>query len=339
MFDIFNTSFNDTLENNNLNVYKTPLSRKNADLIFDFLNKSTEYIKFLSLRKTKIIESGRKTFVLGFLVNIYNLKKIYEEYILMDKLEFIPTFQQSQDPLESFFGRIRSKLGFNRNPTQEQFKSAFRKILINTEITSSKFANCRDQLNILHVSSKKPETDTNSISINISHLNNQQESFEPFNPNDCLLDVLKETTIVHFASDIEEKIRASNFKCSACLQVLNENSKVSKDSNVTKILKEIPCESTVYTCKVAEKYINIFLRRSKFDYDLLFDTIINAVDYKHIFPKSDFNQHTDPNHEQFFIQFIVEEFIRSRATHIARNLTESYSHGEKWEKILHFKGQ
>jgi len=54
-----------------------------------------------------------------------------------------------QDHLEFFFGSIRSLGGCNNNPTVRQFKSAFKKILIRSEVRDSALGNCIPVENIM----------------------------------------------------------------------------------------------------------------------------------------------------------------------------------------------
>lgn len=163
------------------------------------------------------------------MVNIHNIREIYEEYVDTELLANLPTYQLSQDPLESFFGRIRNSLGTNTNPTVEQFKAAYRKNLLNLEIQSSIFSNCRDQLNILTVSSKKNDLADRFV---ISEIRDQIEFEFDFNPNDQLLDPFRETLIVSVAAEIESRIRKATYKCTPCAMVLVENNKISDDINI-----------------------------------------------------------------------------------------------------------
>lgn len=57
--------------------------------------------------------------------NVYVIKTTYLKYILMHKL--------SQDHLELFFGAIRSKGGFNNNPTAREFKASYKRVLVHNE--------------------------------------------------------------------------------------------------------------------------------------------------------------------------------------------------------------
>lgn len=331
-FDIFNTGYKDTLQNNNNNIFKTPLNIDSGNEIFKCLDETAEYVKKLKFQNTNVLDSTKKTGFLGILINIHNLKAIYSELIVTSKLESIPTFHLSQDPLESFFGRVRSKCGFCTNPTIDQFKSAYRIISINSEITSSHFANCADNLDIFTVSSAKK---TSSQDVDTE----KDIIFEEVSPNDILLDPCKEATIVKIASDIETGIHKANFKCSQCLDVLNENDKISDDVNVLKHIQSPPCHSTVHICKIADKYLNIFMKR-EYDYNRLFLSVVNAIESQNMYPSTDFSTH--PTHEDFFVQHIAEEYIRRKSNYIAesRTLEERMARSKnRLRKIRHFQGK
>lgn len=84
-----------------------------------------------------------------------SVKMLYEDLVETGKISHLPVYLLNQDPLESFFSRIRAFncLGSNDNPTDPQFCSAYRKNLVKNEITASAFAKCKDELDILTVSS------------------------------------------------------------------------------------------------------------------------------------------------------------------------------------------
>lgn len=319
LFDILNAGHNDDLENNNNNKFKIPLSQKTAQYVLPFLDRSVEYIKSLKLAGTNILKSPKKTGFLGFIIDIKVLKLVYEEYIAIGELDQIPTFNMSQDPLESFFGRVRSKCGNNDNPTVEQFKSAYRKILVNKEIAASIHANCKDKLNIFFVSStgnikaSQAETELDELHVDI-------DTADPFTYNDNVLDAYEEATVCQIASDIEKKIRLmANFQCEFYMNVLNENEKVSIDIFEKEEEQFRPCISTVFICRVAKKYLDIFKNKIAFDYARLIITIKKQMRYKIMFEGSDFSSHCD--HKEYLVNYIIEEFIRIRATYIARDLT------------------
>lgn len=172
----------------------------------------------------------------------------------------------------------------------------------------------------------------------IDELNNEQ--FEPFSSNDYLLDSYKEATICSIASEVEETIRnVGRFNCVDCLNVFNENDKVNSTMKAA-THDRIPCISTVYVCKVAEKYLNIFIARPKFEYKLMLQTIFEAIDYENLYLRSNFQTHLE--HKDFFAEIIVELFLRKRATSIARAKTleeQQQMMRNKLNKTIHFVGQ
>lgn len=335
LFDILNTGHKDTLNNNNNNLFKAPLSVESALNILPYLDECLGYLKGLKLNGIQITKSLKKTGFLGFIINIFSLKSIYDEYLTTGKLERIPTFILSQDMLESFFGRLRAKGGFNDNPTVEQFKSAYRKTLINDQLSSSSRANCDDQLSIYHSKSSKKCRQEDRIPDNGVA---QYDSLESFCSNDYLLDACQDATICGIASRIEHTIRTKGiFHCRLCLNIFNENGKIE---NTHGDHSKIPCISTVYICQVAYKYLNIFKAHLKFEYDLLVEKILDEIDYNNTYSNSDFSQHEI--HKNYFVDCMVGEFLRVQLTEIAKAITlkeRGLLMRHKLKKIIHFSGQ
>ena len=56
--------------------------------------------------------------------------------------EYVLTYRFSQDTLEMYFSKIRSRFGWNNNPTALQFKYALRSLLLKNKIEAPKTANC-----------------------------------------------------------------------------------------------------------------------------------------------------------------------------------------------------
>lgn len=134
LFDVLNSN---KFETNPKNVHKNAINLASADFIFNFLNEVSEYLKKINIRGIPATQSGKKTGFLGFLMNISSVKSIYHEYVETGKLDYLMTYQLSQDPLESLFSRMRTINGNNDNPTSIQFTSALRKTRIHNETKSS----------------------------------------------------------------------------------------------------------------------------------------------------------------------------------------------------------
>lgn len=332
LFDIFNSK-----ESDSPTTFKNMLTKNSSKEIFTFLDQTAEYLKSLQLKKKNILQSQKKTGFKGFLINIMNLKSLYNLYVETDLIDGIPTFQISQDLLESFFGRIRSLNGCSDNPTVTQFTSAFRKLLIHNEITSSDFANCEDNLSIFSVSSRRKTHQKENDDLPTP----DDEVFEameeiPINENNFLMDCCEELTISSIASSIEKKIQLSGrFECE-CVNVLKLNEKVS---GLTVGETIAPCLSTLYACKIANTCFNQCRNQLTFNYDALLIRVLECLDFENIF--TDYFM-CDESHKIGFIKYIVEEFIRLQATYIAKNITlveQKVMCRNFLKKKIHFLGQ
>jgi len=124
--------------------------KKNIIEINTFYEEFSNYIKNLQLVENKngqvinvpVLKSARKTGFLGFLICFESLNSLYNNYLKYDLLEFLCFYKLSQDHIELFFGIIRSYGGHNDNPTARQFRSAYRKLLINAKIKDESLGNC-----------------------------------------------------------------------------------------------------------------------------------------------------------------------------------------------------
>lgn len=101
-------------------VFKSALNPDNSEAVFSLYNQIQQYLTSLKFNRKFCVDSRRKTGYVGFLINMISIKHLYEEYVLSGILPFLPTFYLTQDPLESFFSRVRSLLGSNDNPTIQQ---------------------------------------------------------------------------------------------------------------------------------------------------------------------------------------------------------------------------
>lgn len=342
LFDIFNS-----IDSSSKTIFKETIKQSSANAVFAFLDQTSTYLRSLKINGKNVLKTKKKTGFNGFLINIESLKGIYAEYVETGLLAEISTYQLSQDSLESLFSRVRSLNGNNDNPNVIQFTSAFRKIHIQNEITSSQFANCADKLKIFSVSSRRPNANSakrladNSLSyhINVPPQEEDEEHLQTLelNENDFLMDCCEEITIASIAGSVEQKIlEFGRFECE-CKSVLLQNEKVTEltisNNNIT------PCESTVHVCKVANICFNHCRNQICFDYETLIGKIMNVIDFDNIFSKFFV---CDISHKKGFVKYIVQEFIRLQATYIAKNLTlieQKILCRKQLKKKIHFLGQ
>lgn len=358
-FDILNSD-EDVPEN----VYKTPINSNNLDsksTVFNFIDDMMDYIDGLTYKGRPILSSMRSTGFLGFKSNFTALKMIVEEFVDTKIIERFRTVSVQQDYVESFFGRIRSGLGNNTNPTQEQFCAIFRRILINKELTCSALANCVDKLDILTIPSsktnKKKQSEPNYIMINefanvySEESENIEENIEDIvfdenieEPMESINEISEVLGIANVAGTIETLIeRNKKFNCEHCSTIFEINEKIDPNLFVKQNKNSLPCKSSLDICKISNnemsKYLNS-VHESRFDFVYLFNKIKTKISIDNLFIDTDFEH--ERNHRIFIVDLIIEEFVRIRAVQRARQITlnqhKSLVRSLKTHDI-HFAGQ
>lgn len=352
VFDIMNTGKNTT----HTNIFKNAINPLTANQIFAYFNEVIHYLRNITLpncekeKKTKgkrklierkkVVESKKATPFRGCIINMINLRFIYEEIVGTKIMDYLPTRKLNQDLLESFFGRIRSCLGFNDNPTVQQFGAAFRKIIINNDIKSSELANCQDilSLDILTVTSKRKnqnEYPTNTPETKMENTN----GFKNAGNENYVLNDLETVSVAHLAGLIETKIvEKARFSCAGCLKIFAENDKIPHSSQLK--LNNVPCQSTFDICSIAFKHVQKLAVDSSYTYEELLNDISSEFDINTAFARTSFERHED--HKEYFVTFIAEEYIRAQANYIARKVTlqeQEILLGNRAKKIRQSNGQ
>lgn len=98
-----------------------------------FLERSASILSSLQdVRGNKIIESIKKTGFMGFFCNTSALFNLADNLLFSSEsdFQFLLTYKLSQDFIEIFFNAIRSRNGWNINPTAQQFKNSYRQLLV-----------------------------------------------------------------------------------------------------------------------------------------------------------------------------------------------------------------
>lgn len=340
IFDIMNSNKKKT----HLNIFKNPINPQTAHTIFAYFSKATDYLRKIKLPDGKyVIHSRKKTGFRGFIINMANFQSMYSEIVGSEIMDDLPTHIFSQDMLESFFGRIRSCLGSNDNPTVQQFAAAFRKIVVNNDIKSSEKANCEDtlSLDILSVSTRP--------NLNVNHNEHhsiptetepvEADKTERTETDEFVLNDLEAKSVAHLAGIIEGKVaEKGRFSCAKCRNIFSENDKISQ--SLRSGLKTIPCQTTFEICCSARKHIDKLTTDSFYTYKDLLDDSLKQLDYNTAFSKTNFDGHN--NHKQHFVLFIVEEYVRAQANYIAKKVTlqeQQILLGNRAKKIRQLKGQ
>ncbi|EFA01018.1 Transposable element P transposase-like Protein [Tribolium castaneum] len=244
--------------------YKKPLSPVTKNEFFRYLIEIKEYIKQLKINNRAILNSGRKTGFLGFMICIESLIQYYEHYVEEKGfLKYISTYKLSQDHLELFFGAIRSKGGFNNNPTARQFEAAYKRLIVHHEIKSGDTGNVinLDSTTILNCSSRGVTTNASgeenivSFEEELKYMDefDFQSQSSSWDLTDYVLDV------VSYISGFVVKSLNKSVTCMQCLRLLEGDrtfSKLQQQKEYRHLYRA--SQMVVSVCQNAEKYFRYF---------------------------------------------------------------------------------
>jgi len=162
--------------------------------------------------------------------------ELYRTLYSKKYIEYLLTYKLLQDHLESFFSAIRSRGGFNSNPSSVLFKSAYKKLLVHHQVSESAYANCTilDTTSILPISLPKHKNVINTIN------NNEQIDLNAnvLNDHDYIsaipvLSTFVEDVTNYIAGFVVKQIK-KRISCTICEKQLETN-----DSTNLLLLKKI----------------------------------------------------------------------------------------------------
>ncbi|GBM17658.1 DNA transposase THAP9, partial [Araneus ventricosus] len=354
---IFNNLF-DVLNSRNFlsKGFKAPFSGENKKkTISSFFSKAENYIKELKIKAgaQSILSSNRKTGFLGFLLCIKSIEGIYDALIEKKKnLNFLLTYKLSQDHLELFFSAIRSRGGFNNNPTSKQFKAAYRRLLCHTNVSFFLNGNCLalDNTSVLEVSSSNTYTKQINRYFNCDSNNESESEINIDDPLKSFTTLCKyaDDVVIYIAGFVAKKLKSA-IKCSHCSIAIGqeacESALITRKNRGSLIS---PNKDIVGICRAAEKSFrraqaqNIL--RKKHIMNILITYTILQVE-KNVFTNLShhiINQSPLENHRIFLIKSISFEYLRIRLYSYGKEITENL-HKEKVRskntKLKIFKGQ
>lgn len=259
LFDIFNSKSDEHRK-----PLKRSLCKANKDQIYKIFESAISTIKQYEIIqdgiRMNVLMSRKQTGFRGFIINMVSLKSIFEEFVEEKGwLDSIPTYHLSQDPLEIFFGKIRSLCGCNTNPSCQHFQSAYRKLLVYNTVCTSKKSNVYNYeissmpfSNILFTSSRRATIDPGTVDDDYDDIplpedleelhfmidDIQQQERCSFIDHD-LVDI----SSAYIAKTIEERIcRPGRMYCNTCAKVFLQNEKLK--GMLTNSKFEVPCTST-----------------------------------------------------------------------------------------------
>lgn len=110
----------------------------------DVFRESQEYIRKLRTGGQLVINTPRRTFALGFIIDIQSFQGLATDLLtnIDNPLKYFLTYKVSQDRIELYFCCLRSRGGWNNNPSLLQALWSIRRLLYRNSIKPSSNANC-----------------------------------------------------------------------------------------------------------------------------------------------------------------------------------------------------
>lgn len=331
LFDTMNSKLNHSDDK-----FKRPFSQDTLDIFNSLFERAKTFIKGLSImengNKKPILDSRSYTPFFGFLQNMDSFNGIYKDYVNGTDLAEFYAFAASQDHLETFFGCVRRMNGCNDNPTEQQFVAAYKKLLFQNEVTTSRKSNClNDVTKILNVCSSKKQTSGSNVQYerDLQLLADYDFEHPEFN---LLLEDSNTTTKLHehaeayVASIVEStvirKIIAKQSKrCSECINAFMADEMASDEFIDFKAQTDgiyQPCKSTLSiiheTERILKKYTHL-----EISFDASVAHILRNIDISQLFQNTEFGE--THNHKIDLIKLIIETYLHHKSRYVSQLVT------------------
>lgn len=159
--------------------------------------------------------------------------------------------------MESFFGRVRCRLGCNTNPTTQQFTAAYKKLVLgacgkNFSISSNVIG--QDETVALDVFSSKKSA-IQYLEKKYDLVDDFEDEFESLDPT---LTEFQDSAITYIAGFVKRKLQ-SEVKCLLCTEVINSTpSSISYNSLISRKDRGglmYPSDDLIKICQVTESKI------------------------------------------------------------------------------------
>lgn len=370
--EMFNIAF-DILNSRSINCigFKKALSKENVNDINIFTNKFTNYIKGLKVKEIEgfvpILDSKRKTGFIGFVGGLHSALLLYNTFVEPGKLSYIKLYKCSQDHLELFFGTVRAQGGYNNNPTAQQFRAAYRKLVIRVNnVQSFNSGNCipLEDIDILHYSSTDPIKVLNNNSIGISSDaiidENNVENINSFimdhdyigNNSEYSISQFSKEIIIYIAGFVVYKL-SNSLKCEECKRAL---AAVKKDCFLNSLITlknkggdkgglMYPSEDVIEICFKTEHFLKIYnykqkaINRLEIQTKVLADYLYSSTLFKSLRSHSQETRSPLSDHFTLLIKSIAITYINLKVNYILKTHNETPSLRQWYNKLTLFRGQ
>jgi len=326
---------------------KMALTNDNFNELKSYAVNIIEYIKQLGTSTESILVSQRNTGFLGFIICLTNMFDLFN--ILKEKgLTYLLTYKLNQDHLETFFSALRSRGGFNDNPSAKQFETSYKRLLVRHEIEASDKGNCLiNDVQILYVSSQKKRSD--GLFTEVDDIELFADAFDrDYLSRLCQLSPYIDEVVKYISGFVVRKLLTNI--CHVCATFITASSSNSILINLKNRGNLVfPSQDVIKITQFCERIIrtnyNIVRTRNNIKailtiqiYQEICDSVFNDSKMtEHIMQQDLFD-----NHKSELIKSIIEIYLNLRLFHEAKCATDVRQKEyvrHKYKKLIHFKHQ
>lgn len=244
----------------------------------------------------------------------------------------------SQDHLELFFGAIRSKGGFNNNPTARQFQAAYKHLLVQVQIVGSKAGNIADfgTINILNCTSITRSDEGDDLEKNDKFLEMENKishdikEYSFLSSDSWNLTLYAEDIVGYITGFIVRKLR-NCLNCAKCLSLLESESVMSSLQQRKTYGRLVRASKLVIEiCKGAEKFFRFYIKTQNIfnqNRNLLEILIVNTMNHMGTTVYDYFQDHLYDDdvlngHAVLLVKLVLKHFFKLRLHYESNKLLE-----------------
>jgi len=198
-------------------------------------------------------------------MGLHNALTLFKLLYLTNHITFLLTYKLSQDHIETLFSAVRSKGGYNDNPTCRQFQAAYKRLLVHIAIVGSTNGNCA----ILEKTVTIPINGQSNKGIN-----SENNLYNPVSHNHEYFNLIPristfiENLSIYIAGFMVKKV-GTRITCNICLSFLYATTHTSalalqKDRGGLRKASIDVQTICIETEKIFKEYINDFMNKKKY---------------------------------------------------------------------------
>jgi hypothetical protein len=238
------------------------------------------------------------------------------------------TYKVSQDHLEIFFGVIRRKGWLNDNPTASQFQCAFKRILLQSDLTAPTSRNCIVQDDTLELPGSSTKNQNNLMPILVEE-SEDHDHIDEYEIMSAELDKIQKDVTTYMSGALVRAVR-SRINCETYVQSLlgdnfdDENTAIIDTNNRGGLI--YTSTETQKLCLLAEATFRIVeLKNKLYDYHIKKQLIeatrketLSLFQLQHNDPKIDCHHHRDHS-----ITTILSYYFNAKLHHLVKKVVEN----------------